>query len=1248
MPSKRLSQGAVERELLKYLPSLLFRPYDRKDVPASSQDFVLTALAQLGALRLNASRCFISLFDQSRQYILAEATTSLSLQNDLVHNTGDELWFGSTVLQRHAGPCSVVVERRAKAYHDGASEASAVTVVPDLSAQHVFRATEFTSKTPTPRFYACVPLQSPRGAIIGTYGVFHDKPRDALEPAHVQFLKDMATTVMTHLVLSKLREEYRQGERMIRGIGSFVEGKATLRNWRATTGHDEISAEPSRRHYGGEGQLDKRQQLLQNQRHGPHAYFTDIRLDARDERIGDEREPAEASLSLDQSVSATLDSHSTSYDASLPLPLSVDDDEDVAVSPAIPLTFSRAANIIRECLEVEGAVFYHAGTSAYDEVMHNSPESSCGVEATSLDEASRSTANESDTAREIRKSKGKCSVIAYSESHTSSINNEAPSKALSGFPDKFLKSLFRRFPKGKIFHFDANGSLSSGSSGDESATDLLDGPRKSDLAVKQRKRRKARLQDGPMLLKYFPDSRSVGFFPMFDSHHEKWHAGGFIWTKQPNRSFTIEGQLSFLNAIGSTIMAEVSRLNALASDRAKTDLLGSISHELRSPLHGILGSVELLEGSPQTEFQSDCFHSIQVCGRTLLDTIEQLLDFSKINHFSQQKKRMMYRNPGSAPTSSARPGDPATRLDIITEEVVTAVTAGFDAQRGLKVQMAGEDEVVRGHHNDSLFASGTNDEPLQPHTHLEEVVVTLDIDKSMDMAFYTLPGAWRRIVMNLFANSMTYTKTGHIKVSLSATPVHRKQNGSLYKIRLTVVDSGQGISADYLRDGLFKPFSQEDSLESGNGLGLSIVKQIVDSHNGRINVRSVQGVGTKISVSICMERDNSVSQVTQDDPTSFRTNGIAQRIRGKPACLLSYLDATDSTDGPNYGDEVAITLKRTCQDWFGLKLCNESELEAQTCSVFFAIEPELSQAVLDFGRLGRLSSRSKASGDYVLFVICRSLIARERIMAASRQALPDSWTVQCIIQPCGPHKLAKSISRGLYLQSCGALPRPEAQLLSSSFDETRSVSSSPLSLGYLVTPGGSGTDRSSTPPTDDDYFGASLLIPDVSAGRTRHDDITPTTSSKIPRRALQKINQFLQQVTPPSVQDASTRPNTFLLVDDNPINLKILAAYMKRRHASFQTAVNGQEALDIYTANPAACRTVLMDISMPVMDGLSSTRAIRLFEKQRRLEPSTIIMITGLASAQVQEEAEASGADAYLAKPVRLKELDKVLTELNG
>lgn len=64
---------------------------------------------------------------------------------------------------------------------------------------------------------------------------------------------------------------------------------------------------------------------------------------------------------------------------------------------------------------------------------------------------------------------------------------------------------------------------------------------------------------------------------------------------------------------------------------------------------------------------------------------------------------------------------------------------------------------------------------------------------------------------------------------------------------------------------------------------------------------------------------------------------------------------------------------------------------------------------------------------------------------------------------------------------------------------------------------------------------------------------------------------------------------------------------------------------------------------MPIMDGLESTRNIRIFEQKQGLAPVAIIALTGLASAESQQEAFASGVDHFLTKPVRLRDIDRLM-----
>jgi signal transduction histidine kinase len=118
----------------------------------------------------------------------------------------------------------------------------------------------------------------------------------------------------------------------------------------------------------------------------------------------------------------------------------------------------------------------------------------------------------------------------------------------------------------------------------------------------------------------------------------------------------------------------------MAADQAKSDFISSISHELRSPLHGILASVEFLQDTGVDLFQNSMIDTIERCGRTLLDTIQHVLDFAKINNFTKPKRNTRKDERSSDEKPYARKTGLSVDIDIsvITEDVVDTVYAGYE------------------------------------------------------------------------------------------------------------------------------------------------------------------------------------------------------------------------------------------------------------------------------------------------------------------------------------------------------------------------------------------------------------------------------------------------------------------------------------------------------------------------------------------------------------------------------------------
>jgi CheY-like chemotaxis protein len=212
-----------------------------------------------------------------------------------------------------------------------------------------------------------------------------------------------------------------------------------------------------------------------------------------------------------------------------------------------------------------------------------------------------------------------------------------------------------------------------------------------------------------------------------------------------------------------------------------------MSHELRTPMGGMFGMVELLRKTPLGREQAEYVAGLENSGRHLLHIINDVLDYTKIE-------------VGKL-TLEAIPFDLA--------EVVHVAARLFAEQAAAKgIELAA---IVPPR----LCGEATGD-----------------------------PGRVKQILANLIGNAVKFTERGHVLVLVSGTAAG---------IRCEVRDSGAGIAAD-VEAKLFKPFAQADASTTrrygGTGLGLTIVKQLVDLMGGTIGFTTTPGVGTTFALEL--------------------------------------------------------------------------------------------------------------------------------------------------------------------------------------------------------------------------------------------------------------------------------------------------------------------------------------------------------------------------------------------------------------
>ncbi|KAK0734659.1 hypothetical protein B0T26DRAFT_670922 [Lasiosphaeria miniovina] len=294
---------------------------------------------------------------------------------------------------------------------------------------------------------------------------------------------------------------------------------------------------------------------------------------------------------------------------------------------------------------------------------------------------------------------------------------------------------------------------------------------------------------------------------------------------QTRRVPTRTEDLDYLAAFGNSIMAEVARLDVVGADSAKSDFISSISHELRSPLHGILASVEFLQDTTVDMFQHSMVDTTERRGRTLPDTIQHVLDFAKINNFTgsstREKEKTREAKEAGVPLSPEAENSRlavnvtglavSVDLSLLTEDAMDSVFASHEFSQGnfSRLVVAGGET---GFPKEGLRRTGAHDDGDDPP----------GPKKTPNWTYNTKSGALRRVLMNLFGNALKYTDSGWVKVSLKAQDIEPTAPLELEKsiITITVSDSGRGIEQEYLHSRLFTPFTQENHLNPGTGLGL--------------------------------------------------------------------------------------------------------------------------------------------------------------------------------------------------------------------------------------------------------------------------------------------------------------------------------------------------------------------------------------------------------------------------------------------
>ncbi|KAK3314993.1 hypothetical protein B0H66DRAFT_482174 [Apodospora peruviana] len=674
---------------------------------------------------------------------------------------------------------------------------------------------------------------------------------------------------------------------------------------------------------------------------------------------------------------------------------------------------------------------------------------------------------------------------------------------------------------------------------------------------------------------------------------------------------------------------------------SKGRFLSNMSHEIRTPLIGISGMVSFLQDTTLTEEQRDYTNTIQTSANSLIMIINDILDLSKVD------AGMMKLNHEWFHTRSL--------IEDVNELVSTMAIA-----KRLELNYVVEEDVPAWVKGDKVRI--------------------------------------RQVLLNVIGNAIKFTSQGEVFSRCKViVPKDIALAANEIMLEFSIIDTGRGFTEEEA-ELIFKPFSQIDGSSTrqhgGSGLGLVISRQLVELHGGKMEGSAIPGKGSTFTFTakfgLPEEADRpDLASPPQPTPMTMPMPMLPNMpYTNTPSPFSKTLDTVSSpplgsasvespTVASSGGSSVPSTHStgtqisgRSSMSSVNVGLARFSEAARASGQDLFQMKFEMPQANKSSEMLATNKSSAgttptpggeRMSVDfrdfrppmYSILIVCPQYHSREATTKHIEMTLPKDvpHQITALASVAEAEELIGGEDPVIFTHVVVNLPSPEEiitlmdQIMRSSMEgkativilsdsvQRQAVMKQVTNTKYEDILSESRVTYIYKPVKPSRF----AVIFDPGKERDLSIDRNRSTAQKLVQSQKQSYLEMEKKM--------GNKGYKVLLVEDNPVNQKVLQKYLRKVGVEVELAVDGAECTETVLKKPHGYYSlILCDLHMPRKDGYQACREIREWEAKEHYERMPIIALSANVMSDVQEKCVEAGFSDYVTKPVDFIDLSNALS----